>query len=223
MPEGNNWDEHFKWTDVMGSEGWWTVLLRGVWVNGAKVVFLPHNPTLPTFSSTLTAISLPLLMVLSPDQVLKNQPALIDVSSPFILAPPSAISQFYASIGGSNRLPPPYTQFFAIPCLNNQYIAFEIGGWNFPVMSGEGSSEDALYGAAGGLFSLGKLRGMGEGGKEEYNTGYCVGRVVESRVGEGREGMEAGMTDLWVLGEPFFRGLGVVFDGETKRVGARSY
>jgi hypothetical protein len=88
-------------------------------------------------------------------------------------------------------------------------------------MAGEGNSDDALYGAAGGLFSLGKFEGIGEDG--EYNSGYCIGRVVETRVGEEREGMEAGMKDLWVLGEPFFRGLGVVFDGEKARVGARSY
>jgi hypothetical protein len=37
MPEEVSWDKHFKWTEVQGSKGWWTVLMRGVWINGAKV------------------------------------------------------------------------------------------------------------------------------------------------------------------------------------------
>jgi hypothetical protein len=37
MPQGTAWDEHFKWTDIRGAEGWWTTLMKGVWVNRAKV------------------------------------------------------------------------------------------------------------------------------------------------------------------------------------------
>ncbi len=81
-------------------------------------------------------------------------------------------------------------------------------------MQGEGTSADALYGPAGGRFSLGKLAD---------GTGYCVGSVVETRMGLRREGMESGMKVMWVLGEPFFRCLGVVFDIEEGRVGVRTY
>ena len=78
-----------------------------------------------------------------------------------------------------------------------------------------------------GKFSLGKVTDKG---------GYCVGAVVETRMGVGDQspikkghsrkqdnlrgmgqlesGMLAGngMRDVWVLGEPTFRGLGLVFD-----------
>ena len=81
-------------------------------------------------------------------------------------------------------------------------------------MSGEGTREDALYGPAGGKFSLGKL---GNG------TGYCVGAVVETTMGIREGWIASGVRDMWVLGEPFFRGLGVAFDTEKSRVGARVY
>lgn len=67
-------------------------------------------------------------------------------------------------------------------------------------------------GIPGGKFSLGRLR---EG------SGYCVGAVVESRMGlreeKGGRGGRAriggnGMRDVWVVGEGFFRGVGAVFD-----------
>ena len=78
---------------------------------------------------------------------------------------------------------------------------------------------------ANGKFSLGKV---------QDDSGYCIGAVVETRMGVGdaapvkkamgnREsifgpGMESGMLagnglrDVWVLGEPVFRGMGLVFD-----------
>ena len=147
-------------------------------------------------------------------QVLKNQPILFDLNIPFVLAPPLAAQRFYESIGGAKRLPPPYESFFAFPCLNHVNIAFEIGGWNFPAMNGEGTTSDALYGPAGGRFSLGKL---------EDGTGYCVGIVVETKMGLRKEWFGSGLRDVWILGEPFFRGLGVVFDVENNRVGVRTY
>lgn len=146
--------------------------------------------------------------------MLKNQPILFDINVPFILAPPVAAQRFYESIGGTKRLPPPYDSFFAFPCLNHVNIVFEIGGWNFPSMNGEGTTSDALYGPAGGRFSLGKLAD---------GTGYCVGSVVETRMGMRKDWMASGMKDMWVLGEPFFRGLGVVFDMDNGRIGVRTY
>lgn len=78
-------------------------------------------------------------------------------------------------------------------------------------------------GIPGGKFSLGRL---------EAGSGYCVGAVVETRMGikeerdevvqndrkgsksiGGRGGLGGnGMRDVWVIGEGFFRGVGGVFD-----------
>lgn len=75
-------------------------------------------------------------------------------------------------------------------------------------------------GIPGGKFSLGRLRD---------GSGYCVGAVVESRMGatEDGDGLAGrgirsgtgkdksggnGMKDVWVVGEGFFRGVGAVFD-----------
>ena len=75
----------------------------------------------------------------------------------------------------------------------------------------------------GGRFSLGRLNN---------GSGYCVGSVVETRMGmkEERDGMMGGtrnelrtsvqrggmggngMRDVWVVGEGFFRGVGAAFD-----------
>lgn len=82
------------------------------------------------------------------------------------------------------------------------------------MQGGRGAKEWVI---PGGKFSLGRLK---EG------SGYCVGAVVETRMGvsdernevvgetRGRIGTVAGngMKDVWVIGEGFFRGVGVVFD-----------
>ena len=182
MPDHLSAETQFRWTNMQGAAGWWTTLMAGVWVNGAKV--------------------------------LKNQPVLFDVQCPFILAPPSAVARFYEAIGGAFRMETPYDNFFAFPCLNQVNVAFELGGWNFPSMSGEGNRADAVHGPAGGRFSLGKI---GNG------TGYCLGIVVETKMSARREWDSSGLQDVWVLGEPFFRGLGVVFDNDGGRIGIRSY
>lgn len=44
-----DWENGWKWSKVQGAEGWWQILMQGVWADGRKV--------------------------------LKNQPAVIDVSS----------------------------------------------------------------------------------------------------------------------------------------------
>lgn len=33
-----DWEEGWAWTDVQGAEGWWQLLMRGVWVDGSKVL-----------------------------------------------------------------------------------------------------------------------------------------------------------------------------------------
>jgi hypothetical protein len=156
-------------------------------------------------------------------KVLKNQPVLLDIQSPFVLAPPLAARRFYESIGGCSRLPAPYDMFWKFPCLNRPKVMLEFGGWWFPAMSGEGSGSEALWGPDGGRLSLGKLR-MGDNGT---GSGYCVGRVVETRMGlqsgEGGECEGSGLRDVWVLGEPVFWGVGITFDGERQRIGFRNY
>ncbi|KAH0829859.1 hypothetical protein AYO21_10167 [Fonsecaea monophora] len=147
-------------------------------------------------------------------KILRNQPVILDINVPFILAPPIATQRFYDSIGGTKRLPAPFDVFFAFPCFNQVNIALEIAGMNIPAMQGQGTWEDGLHGPTGGRFSLGKL---------QDGSGYCVGSVVETRMGQRRDGFESGMKDVWVLGEPFFRGLGVTFDMDKERVGVRVY
>ncbi|KAB8337321.1 hypothetical protein FH972_021621 [Carpinus fangiana] len=189
-----SWRDDWKWSPVEGAEGWWQTLMRGVWVDGTKV--------------------------------LKNQPCVLDINAPFILAPPLAVKQFYSAISGTYRLAPPYQNFFAFPCNNPPTLHVEFGGWRFPIMRGM-KTYDSSNGP-NGKFSLGKV---------SYDSGYCVGAVVETKMGVGdqapvkRHGrgkisdnlrainaMEAGMLagngmrDVWVLGEPAFRGLGITFD-----------
>lgn len=85
----------------------------------------------------------------------------------------------------------------------------------FPLMQGGRGTEGMVI--PGGRFSLGRL---------SDGSGYCVGAVVETRMGvgderdgaagnaRGRTGTAAGngMKDVWVIGEGFFRGVGAVFD-----------
>lgn len=87
-------------------------------------------------------------------------------------------------------------------------------------------------GIPGGKFSLGRL---------EAGSGYCVGAVVETRMGireerdevvhDGKRGRSApnrgglggnGMRDVWVIGEGFFRGVGGVFDVSLSSALAKS-
>ncbi|MCJ1431473.1 hypothetical protein MMC27_000826 [Xylographa pallens] len=178
------WQEGWRWSKVQGAEGWWQILLQGVWVDGSKV--------------------------------LKNQPVVVDINTPFILAPPLAAKAFYASVSGSLQLPVPHDNFYIFPCLNPPLTDFEFDNWRFPVMQG-GKGAD-WFGMPGGRFSLGRYK---EG------SGYCVGAIVQTAMGvkhggaNGEEGKNMrgagelagnGMRDVWVIGEGFFRGVGGVFD-----------
>lgn len=69
-----------------------------------------------------------------------------------------------------------------------------------------------FFSAPGGRFSLGRM---------EVGSGYCIGMVVESRMGvqskdvrDHRHGEErvSGLGDMWVIGEPVFRDVQVAFD-----------
>ena len=155
-------------------------------------------------------------------KVLKDQPALFDIQSPFILAPPVAVRRFYQGIHAAKRLPKPHSNMFAYPCLNQPSIAFEFARRLFPTLSGDVSMEERFDGPLGGKLSLGKLRN---------GSGYCVGAVVETKMGKIDQGDTEsnklpsgdGLKDLWVIGEPFFRGTGIVFDLQEQRIGFRTY
>ncbi len=207
------------------------------------------------------------------------------INTPFILAPPRAARAFYASVSGARRLPAPNDQFYAFPCLNPPAVQFEFGGASASSSSssggggsggGGGDSSDGSDGGmpsssssasvstrftvlkagdvrkhvVGGRFSLGRIR---------PGSGYCVGAVVETRMGAqehsaadaaddsiknsnaqrtkmakrkdwrgattttttttsqrrlsmGGEAAGNGLDDVWILGEPFFRSVALVFD-----------
>lgn len=208
IPPGSTHEHHFKWTDVGSGAvaGWHMTLVTGIWINGVKV--------------------------------LKNQPVLFDVNCPFILAPPGAAQAVYEAIPGARTLASllddaqasdeEVTDFYAVPCLNEVDIAFEIAGWQFP-FGKSGLREDAVHGPFGGRFSLGQVSVGGDSTDPEQRvrSGYCVGIIVRSLMGARKGASRSAMRDVWVLGEPFFRDLGVAFDmggkkGKT-RVGVRIY
>ncbi|PVH87466.1 acid protease [Cadophora sp. DSE1049] len=177
----------WKWMKVHGAEGWWQILMRGIWVDGIKV--------------------------------LDNQPIVLDVNTPFIVAPPLAARSFYSSISGSRQLSPPYDQFHAYPCFNPPKIHFEFEQWNVQVLKG---NRDRGTFSPGGRFSLGRMA---------TGSGYCIGIVVESRMGVGTAlaGGETGssvsvdggngLADVWIIGEPFFRDVQVAFNWKDRKVG----
>ncbi|MCJ1383636.1 hypothetical protein MMC17_006750 [Xylographa soralifera] len=149
-------------------------------------------------------------------KVLKNQPVVVDINTPFILAPPLAAKAFYASVSGSLQLPVPHDNFYIFPCLNPPLADFEFDSWRFPAMQG-GKGAD-WFGMPGGRFSLGRFK---EG------SGYCIGAIVQTAMGVKHGGANGeggtnvrgagelagnGMRDVWVIGEGFFRGVGGVFD-----------
>lgn len=105
--------------------------------------------------------------------ILHDQPIILDVNTPFIVAPPQAAQTFYASISGSKRLPPPHDRFYAYPCLNTPQLYFEFGGWKAEVFTGK---RDPVISASGGGLSLGRMATGSE---------HCIGVVVESRLGVG--------------------------------------
>ncbi|CAG8957763.1 hypothetical protein HYFRA_00000101 [Hymenoscyphus fraxineus] len=144
-----------------------------------------------------------------------NQPAVLDINTPFILAPPMAARTLYSKTQ-AKRLPPPYDQFHAYPCLRPPQLHLDFAGWGVEVLKGRNKETFA----PGGRFSLGR---MAEG------SGYCIGMIVESRMGlqpsnirdHRHGGVEkvSGLGDVWILGEPFFRDVQVAFDVESKKVG----
>ncbi|KAK5070380.1 hypothetical protein LTR64_000051 [Lithohypha guttulata] len=201
MPPGSTHKDHFKWVDTSNMvAGWHQALMTGIWVNGVKV--------------------------------LKNQPVLFDINCPFIIAPADAAQTFYEATPGSRLLSSLIGDaeqqkqaqgFQVVPCLNEVKIEFELAGWRFPFGRGE-AREDALFGPVGGRFSLGQvhIESGTNSSDEAVETGYCVGIVIGSTMGIRQDWSQSAMRNVWVLGEPFFRDTGVVFDmGDKKGKGAR--
>ncbi|KAF8858327.1 acid protease [Acephala macrosclerotiorum] len=184
--EDGDKSSEWKWMKVQGAEGWWQILMRGLWVDGVKV--------------------------------LDSQPVVLDVNTPFIIAPPLAARTFYASISGSKRLSPPYDQFHSYPCFNPPRINFEFDEWKVQVLNGR---RDKGTFSPGGRFSL---------GRQTTGSGYCIGIIVESRMGlstsdakESNSGVHIdggnGLSDLFILGEPFYRDVQVAFHWRDRLVG----
>ncbi|KAK9380565.1 aspartic peptidase domain-containing protein [Kockiozyma suomiensis] len=115
--------------------------------------------------------------------VIDNIQGVIDINSPFILAPAEDVRMFYDAISGAQPLS---DGFWSYPCFEDPKIHIEHAGWLFPI-------KDA---------SLGKVKEA---------SGYCVGPLVE-----------ADLAGLWVIGEPFLRGVLSVFDFDQKRIGFRT-
>jgi hypothetical protein len=191
----NEW----KWSKVQGAEGWWQILMRGIWVDGVKV--LDNQLIVLDVGTAQSSNNL-------------SQANSCQINTPFILAPAAAARAFYSSISGSRQLAPPYDQFHAYPCFNPPKLHFEFAGWNVEVLKGK---RDKGKSSPRSRFSLGRMAA---------GSGYCVGTIVESRMGtrhpletgtgnmdfetstEGGNGLE----DVWIVGEPFFRDVQVAFN-----------
>ena len=205
-----DWKAGWVWNNVRGADGWWQILMQSVWVDGSKV--LKNQGVVIDVSACKCRF-----------QQLEGMSDVLQINSPFVMAPPLAAKAFYASVSGSYPLPPPYSKFYAFPCLNPPKIAFEFSGKRFPLMHSARCQSGECDGRPGGRFSLGRLKS---------GSGYCIGAIVETRMGleeeedevldEGRRGTRLGagpskvggngMRDVWVIGEGFFRGVGGVFD-----------
>lgn len=35
---GDTWEKDWRWIKVQGAEGWWQILMQGVWVDGIKIL-----------------------------------------------------------------------------------------------------------------------------------------------------------------------------------------
>lgn len=58
-----DWEDDWAWSEVQGAEGWWQVLMHGVWVDGSKVL---HNQAVvidvhihPLLSCPVTSANIP--------------------------------------------------------------------------------------------------------------------------------------------------------------------
>ena len=86
--------------------------------------------------------------------------------------------------------------------LQSANVHFEFAGWNIEGLKGR---RDKGTFSPGGRFSLGRMTA---------GSGYCIGIVVESRGGIKTSKIDGGngLTDVWIVGEPFFRDAQVAFD-----------
>lgn len=72
-----DWREGWRWTKVQGAEGWWQVLMQGVWIDGAKI--LKNQPVV---------IDVRFAVSPSPFHSLRLHITISQINTPFVLAPP---------------------------------------------------------------------------------------------------------------------------------------
>lgn len=66
IPEPD-WQQHWRWSKVQGAEGWWQILMQGVWIDGSKV--LKNQPVVIDVSQlSLRQSILHTNQILPPDQ-----------------------------------------------------------------------------------------------------------------------------------------------------------
>lgn len=34
----SNWEADWRWSKVQGAEGWWQILMQGIWIDGSKIL-----------------------------------------------------------------------------------------------------------------------------------------------------------------------------------------
>ena len=192
------WTDGFRWSSVEGAEGWWTTLMSGVWINGAKV--LKNQPVL--FDVHVPFILAPPVAAETFYKGIsgaKKMPAPDDIFYVFpCLNPPNIAFEFdgwmFPTMSGGQTTEDAF--------LGPHGGRLSLG----QVREGSGYCVGAVVESRFGLKS------HGENGFED-NT--------DQETGERPRG--GGLHQTWVLGEPFFQGTGVVFDAEEKRIGFRTY
>lgn len=137
---------------------------------------------------------------LDDSRILQDEEVILDVNTPFVIAPPYAAHIFYAAIPHAHQLPPPYEQFFAYPCLSPPKIQLEFAARKIQILR---NVKDEGNFAPGGRFSLGRLMKASR---------FCVGAVVEGKFGGDKSREDIGMQNAWVLGQDLFRNMEIMFD-----------
>lgn len=117
---------------------------------------------------------------------------IIDSGSTLMIAPKAAAAAFYAAIPGAKVLGGEYEGegYYTYPCATPPAVAFGFGG-----------SNATLHAVDDYSFNFGTVNG------DEEN---CVGALM---------GVDAGVGDVWILGDVFLRNHYSVFDVANKRIG----
>lgn len=115
---------------------------------------------------------------------------IIDTGSTLMIAPKSAAAAFYAAIPGSKALDGEYEGYHTYPCATPPTVAFAFGGINTTLQAVDDYT-----------FNFGTVNG---------DTANCVGALV---------GEDAGVGNVWILGDVFLRNHYSIFDVGNLRIG----